>query len=185
MNSKKDPSEILTDFFNHATPDEIRELKALIQSRKQNKSLNNMNFSSMAEQVAASIKDQMGLSKDFVKETAETAIKQIIRAYAPDIPPKDLDALVKAMTPSMHKKYEAAVPPEMLKEMVSLFVDYSLGRMSEDEKQEMPTGWSQKYWFAFSPVIQGLINRFLHGEVDEELFWLAIDEAIRRSKTSG
>jgi len=181
MASDKDISKIITCFLKNATPEEINELKSLVKEKKI--SLDNLDFSSMARKTAISIKKQMGVSKDFVKETVKGFACRIIRQHSPDISERDLNILMESIVPSKGKKYKTLLPPEMMKSMVVQFINFSLKRMSEEEIAEMPNRWVQKYLNAFSPIVRGLIGSFLKKEIDEEMFWLAIDEAIRRIKT--
>jgi hypothetical protein len=57
--------------------------------------------------------------------------------------------------------------------------------MSAEDKARMPENWTVKYWNVFPPLIRGLISKLLHNEIDEELFGLAVDEAVRRMNTEG
>ncbi|RPJ09540.1 MAG: hypothetical protein EHM28_01250 [Spirochaetaceae bacterium] len=180
MPTREEISEILASFMNNASPAEVKELQALLKKRRGPGGVGKLNLTGMAKQVAASIKEQMGLSEKFVKETATSTVTRLIKAYAPDISDKDLEALLGEMIPSLKRKKAPKIPPDMLKTMIAQFIDYSLGRMSDADKAEMPAQWSAKYWNAFPPIIRNLITKLLHNEIDEELFWLAVTEAIRR-----
>jgi hypothetical protein len=184
MPTREEIYEIIASYMNTATPEQVRELKALLKKRTGIPGLGSLDFSAMAEKVAASIKQQMGLSQKAVRQTAVDAVSRLIRAYAPDISDRDLSLLLKEMIPSMVESRRPPVPPDMLQVMVNQFVAYSLGRMNPQEKSTMPPGWTAKYWSAFPPMIRELIAKLLHGEIDEELFGLAVTEAIRR-KTAG
>ncbi len=180
MPTREEIYGIIASYMNTASPEQVRELKALLKKRVGVPGLGNLDFSAMAEKVAASIKQQMGLSQKAVKQTAVNAVSRLIRAHAPDISERDLALLLEAMIPSMIESRRPPVPPDMLQVMVNQFVSYSLGRMNPKEKTEMPPGWTSKYWNAFPPAIRELIAKLLHGEIDEELFGLAVTEAIRR-----
>lgn len=180
MPSREEISDILASFMNNATPAEMKELQALMKKRQGPAGVGKLNLSGMAKQVAASINQQMGLSEKFVKETATSTVTRLIKAYAPNISDSELEALLGEMIPSLKRDKASKIPPDMLKAMIAQFVDYSLGRMSEADKAQMPSQWSAKYWNAFPTIIRNLVTKLLHNEIDEELFWLTVTEAIRR-----
>jgi hypothetical protein len=184
MPSQDEISEIIASFMKNASPAEIKELQALMKKRRGPAGgpagIGKLNLSGMAKQVAASINQQMGLTEKSVKETATSTVTKLIRAYAPEISDKDLELLLQEMIPSLKREKALQIPGDMLAAMVAQFVDYSLGRMSDADKALMPKEWTAKYWNAFPPIIRNLVTKFLHSEIDEELFRLTIDEAIRR-----
>jgi hypothetical protein len=180
MPTRQEILEIIASYMNTATPEQAEELKTLLKQRAGSGGLGNLDFAAMAEKVAASIREQMGLSKEALRETAVNAVSRLIRSSVPEISDHDLSLLLEEMIPSMVESRRSPIPPDMLEVMVNQFAAYSLGRMPSQAKTEMPQGWTAKYWNAFPPVIKGLISKLLYGEIDEELFNLAVKEAIRR-----
>jgi hypothetical protein len=180
MPSRDEISDILASFMNTATPAEIQELKTILASRKQTPGLRNMDVPALAARIAESIKQQLGVSEEMVRESATAAARRLIRAYVPGIGDTDLDLLLQEMIPSLKKNRAPRLPPEALNSMIERFVRYASGNMKEAEQAELGEGFAGKYWSAFPTVIQGLISKLLHKEIDSELFRLAVDEAVKR-----
>jgi uncharacterized protein YfiM (DUF2279 family) len=180
MPTRDEISEIIASFMNTASPQEIQELKALLQSRKSSVGLGKIDLTGMAKQISASIRQQMGLSQKALRKTAVEAVSRLIRIHAPDISDQHLSVLLNEMIPSFVPHQKTPLPPDLLTAMVHQFVDYSLGRMEPEDKARMPEQWAAKYWYVFPPVIRGLISKLLYSEIDEELFGLTVREALRR-----
>src|SRR4030043_425032 len=94
------------------SPEEIRELKALLRRRKESFGPGNLDFSGMAQRVAASIKQQMGLSRKALRETAVDTVSRLIRASAPDISEHDLGLMLQEMIPSMVAPRRSPLPTD-------------------------------------------------------------------------
>jgi len=185
MKPKNEISEILASFMKNASPAEIAELQALLKKRRRPGGIGKLDLSGMAKGVAGSIKQQMGLSEKYLRETATSMVSKLIKAYAPEVTEREMELLLQEMLPSIKKEQKSPVPADMLGTMINQFVDYSLGRMSEADKAQMPGQWTQKYWNVFPLEIRGLITKLLHNEIDGELFRLATEEALRRMEKQG
>lgn len=177
---KSEIDEILYQFFNNASEEEIKELLTILASRHKSSPLRSLNFQALAHKTAQSIKESLGLSQNFIRDIAQTSIASIIKSYAPDISPQELDILLQHLIPSLKKKEQPHVEPQMLLFMVNQFVAYSLGQLKAEEATALPPNWPQKYWELFPQTIRGLIAKFLKAEIDEELFRQALAEALRR-----
>lgn len=180
MPDKSEIDEILYQFFNTASEEEIKELLTILASRNKSSPLSSLNFQALAHKTAQSIKASLGLSQNFIRDVAHTSIARIIKSYAPEISPQELEILLQHLIPSLRKQEKPSVEPQMLLFMVNQFVAYSLGRLKPEEAAALPPNWPQKYWELFPPNIRGLIAKFLKAEIDEELFRQALDEALRR-----
>jgi hypothetical protein len=138
------------------------------------------------------IEQSMGLSLDSIRDTVRGFVADMIVKEAPDIPQKDLDALLEAWIPEGGKprarepaEGEAAdtggIPPDALIAMIKQFMSYSTGSMSASEQTtlwESMDDWADKYWNAFPERIRRLISACLKGRLDPEVFWKAVMSEI-------
>ncbi len=59
----------------------------------------------------------------------------------------------------------------MIQSMLVQFIDYSLGRMDEDEKENLASDWQMRYWNTFSSGLKKLLSNLLKGKISEGSFW--------------
>lgn len=111
-------------------------------------------------------------------------VARLAREHKPDITDAELRALVRQMVPEPdYSGVAKKLPPDVLKTMVLHFVTYGTGRMTEEEKNSMPAGWTTKYWQVFPPEIRRLISSFLKGAMDAKVFWRRIMETLGEGKS--
>lgn len=178
--------KILDDFAKSATAGERRELDRLLRAREKgragdlkNRGLN-MDVRDLAKNMSKQINEQLGMADINIKKMARDMVVQMALQYKPDITQKELTAIVKQMVPEKNDNdISKKIPPEIMKSMVVQFVAYSTGSMSANEKAQLPGGWAEKYWNAFSQDIRDLITMYLKNGIDNRNFQLAINRLLK------
>ena len=69
------------------------------------------------------------------------------------------------------------IPREMLLAMITQFVAYGMGEMSEEDKKQFPEGWHKKYWECLPPGYPGSYQDYIHGKIGKNQFWKGIRES--------
>jgi hypothetical protein len=135
----------------------------------------------MARDLSAQI--NLGATVDGLKDTIRDMAVRMIRQEAPELTEDQVAELIHAWVPD-HKAGPGdrkQAPPELMESMVDQFVAYSLGRMDSGEDQRLRAelgAWPERYWKAFSPVVQLIITDFLKNEIGEEEFRSKIGTAL-------
>lgn len=173
--------KILEAYLKNATPEERRELNALLKEGRKN-SLDdlktgglNIDVNRLARNMSQQINQQLGMADINIKKMARDLVAQMAYQYKPDITEKELNTVINQMVPEKKRNVSERIPPEMMKSMIAQFVGYSTGAMSKKDQSQMPEGWAKKYWDAFSPDIRKLITAYLKNGIDSRSFWLAVD----------
>ena len=161
---------IIQDFLKTATPQELREFKSLLQSRKKKSPMQAID--PMARTMASQIQEQLGISEKTIHRTAQNVVASLAKQYNPRFTNAEINAIVKEMVPD--KKKKTHIPPDMLFTMVRHFVDYSTGRMNDTEMRNFPEGWQKKYWHSFPTQVQTLVASLLKDTLDEDTFWQSL-----------
>jgi hypothetical protein len=175
-NSSDERLKAILDHFNStATSEEKKELERLMKARG---SISGLDFAKGASprDMAENISRQMGITSNQIKESARELVAQMVLQYDPYISDEKLKALVDHMVQG--KKAAPQVPAPLLLDMISQFVDYSLGRMTAAEQSGLPEGWTAKYWEHFPESIQRLISALLKEEIPESKFRMAVVRAL-------
>jgi hypothetical protein len=175
MNNDDKVQDILNDFFKSATSEQKEELQRMLKARAGSSGLD-FGSRTSAKDMALQISRQLGVTSDQIKQSAREIVAQMVLQYDPYISNEKLNLLVDRMVAG--EKPRAAVPPELLLEMVSQFTDYSLGRMPQSDHANLPDGWTQKYWEYFPEKIQRLIAAMIKGELPESKFRAAVVREI-------
>jgi hypothetical protein len=127
--------------------------------------------------------NQIQQTMDNVQGSVRDYVKALIKKEAPGIPSAHMDALLAEWVPApgQKQKLKTTIKPELLMEMVRQFIDYSIRRMSAEEKaaldKELPK-WPEKYWKAFPPQLQKMLSDLLKSEIDESDFWLNLAQML-------
>jgi hypothetical protein len=123
----------------------------------------------MAREISGQV--NAGANIDGLRETVRNMAVRIIRKEAPELTDEQIAELTAAWIPGGGESAdEKNIPPDMLLEMVDQFVNYSTGRMNEDEDKRLRSGlgaWPERYWKAFPQVIKLIIKDLLDGEITE------------------
>ena len=165
---EKHIKEILEDFYSKASSEEKKTLEKLLQERNLYRRPININGDKMATEMARSIKEQLGVTTENILGSAREIVRTMILQYDPYILNDDLNALIDHMVPQRKK---VRIQKSVLLAMVTHFIQYSTGRMSDQEISELPAGWTEKYWNNFPEDMQRLIAAFLKEKISEKEFW--------------
>lgn len=178
-------TEILEFILRRATRYELDLVSEALRKRKERDStlgMGQIDVNQMARTMAEDIEKQMGLGGDAVHEMSRRLVADMVRMEKPEIPERELEALLNQWVPGRSGKKTGEIPREMLLAMITQFVSYSLGEISEEEKKQFPKGWHKKYWEAFPSDIQVLIRDYILGKIGKSQFWKGIRESPAMSK---
>jgi hypothetical protein len=178
-------TEILEYILRHATRHELDLVGEALRKRREREStlgLGQIDVNQMARTMAEDIEKQMGIGGDSVHEMSRRLVADMIRREKPEIPERELQTLLNQWVPGRSGKKSGGMPREMLLAMISQFVAYSMGEVSEQDKKQFPAGWHKKYWEAFPPEIQLLIRDYILGKIGKNQFWKGIGESPAMSK---
>ena len=165
---KDDIKKILRDYMDKASPEQLRELADLMDRHKKK----DAGFDNMAKSTASRISGQLKVTDRVIKNTARNVVATLARQYKPDFTDSEINAIVDELVPD--KKKSVSPPPELLLVMVEHFIDYSKGRMPEDQVRALPPGWEKKYWNSFPQEIRQAISDHLKGNTGEGDFWKTV-----------
>jgi hypothetical protein len=177
-------TDILDYILHHATKFELELVGEALRKRMGREStlgMGQIDVHQMARSMAEGIEKQMGIGGEAVHQASKRLVADMIRNEKPGISESDLNSLLDRWVPGKGAG-ASGVPRDMLLAMISQFVSYSLGEMSEDEKKGFPAGWHKKYWGAFPSDIQGLIRDYIHGRIGKNQFWKGIRESPAMQK---
>lgn len=178
-------TEILEYILRHATRHELELVGEALRKRMEREStlgLGQIDVNQMARTIAEDIEKQMGIGGDQVHEMSRRLVADMIRREKPEIPERELQALLNQWVPGKNSRKAGEMPREMLLAMIIQFVSYSTGEMGEEEKKQFPGGWHKKYWEAFPPEIQVLIRDYIMGKIGKNQFWKGIRESPAMQK---
>jgi hypothetical protein len=162
---------ILKQFLSDATPEEIDELKKLLDEKKKSPVPGAADFHKIAGKVAKQIHNQMGLTNTNLMQTAKDLVINIALHHNPDLTEQELNVIANNMVP---ERKVVKLPADLLHIMIEQFVSYGKGCMSAIELNDLPEGWAQKYWNAFPDIIQKLISAYIRDEITEDEFHKAV-----------
>jgi hypothetical protein len=174
---------MLEFILNHATRYELELLGEALRKRMEREtSLGQMDFQYMARTMAEGFTKQMGMDTENIEKMSRRLVSEMIQKEAPGITEKEINTLLDTWVPGKEAKKASALPKEMLLAMITQFVAYSSGEMSDKEKKMFPEGWAEKYWNAFQPEIQILVKNFLTDKIGKNEFWGGIREYLNAMK---
>ncbi len=176
MDRDQTREKILSEYLKTASPEERRELLALLESREScaGKALPRANspFGPQAKQMAQKIQEQLGITTENIKQTAVSLVIQLAKQHKPNITDAELEALISEMVPgSGYARAAAKLPPEVLQTMVLHYITDLEGREPPSCGQGLPHGWQNKYWQVFPPEVKSLIESYTKGRITRKTFW--------------
>ena len=134
---------IVDDFFQNATPEEIQEFNRLIEERKKRKPIfGSMDINGIASGFADRIKEQIGFTSENVSKMARGIVREMIFQYDPNISEEEIEILLDHWVPGQPKNNEKRIPNDALAAMVSQFVAYGSGELTEEQLKQFPEGWT-------------------------------------------
>ena len=175
--------------LHSASPEDLEVIQAAIERRTgagptQTDTSRPRSMSDIVQSVSQSVAQQLDVDFD-VHDMARRVVSQLIRQNEPSIGDRDLDALLEVWVPETAEQRgerspgaEAQLPKAVVLSMIRQFVSYSLGTMEEIEKAELPEGWIDRYWSAFSTETREAIASLLRGDRDPEDFWRSVGADI-------
>jgi len=180
-------TEILDYILNRATKYELELVGEALRKRMERESTlgpGQVDVRQMARSMAEGIEKQMGVDGDGIHEMTKRLVAEMIRKEKPEIGEAEVRKLVDHFVPGGKQSAAppSAIPRDMLLAMITQFVKYGTGAMSEQEKREFPDGWYEKYWSAFPSDIQRLVRDYLGGSIGRERFWKGIGESSAMRK---
>lgn len=177
MPDEKQIKAILEDFYANASPEEQRELEHLLKNRKNRSGLNGQ-IGPSARDMANNITEQMGLTTENIKNSAREIVAQMILQYDPEISNQKLKALTDLFVSG--EKSKPRVPSEIVVNMLSHLVDYTMGRMPDEVYAGLPEGWTEKYWLHFPEEIQKIFAEFVKQNITEGELWQAVSNSLKK-----
>ena len=178
-------TQILEYILRNATRHELELIGEALRKRMEREStlgLGQIDVNQMARNIAEDIEKQMGVGGDQVHEMSRRLVADMVRREKPEIPERDLNTLLDQWVPGKSGRKAGGIPRDMLLAMITQFVTYSTGEMSEEDKKQFPKGWHKKYWEAFPPDIQVLIRDYILGKTSANQFWKGIRESPAMQK---
>jgi len=170
---------LLDEFLKNASAQDIEELNRLLEARKKSSPQGAMDVMGFARKMSMDLNSRMGFSEENIKRMARDMVIRLAREHKPEISDAELRVLVRQMVPEPdYSNVAKKLPPEVMKTMILHFVTYGTGRMTEAEKNEMPRGWTEKYWEVFPVEIKRLISSYLKGGMDAKDFWVKVKQSL-------
>lgn len=169
---------VLDYIMNYAEDREIEViLKAVKKRYDRRKAPGGMglNTGGMAREMARQINDQVGLSREQIRETVRNLAGDIIRKNAPELRDSQIEELLGAWVPDPDKSAPRfpPVPRDALAAMVDQFLRYSAGSMSATEQMrlehEIPD-WTERYWERFPDELRRIVGFYLKGTLSDQDF---------------
>lgn len=170
---------ILDNFLSSASPEEVAEFQKLLEKSKKTLGNPGLNVRGMAGSIATDLRQRLGLTGQKVSVMAREIVRDMILQNNPYIPEQDLNILLNKWAPDRSKKWKN-VPSDFFMTMISQFVRYGKGKMSENERNDFPEGWTDKYWAFFPEEIQRLISAHLKGQIGSDDFWNSVGSFVNK-----
>ena len=187
MNSREELLEILDYILNRAQRAEIDVIRKATDRRLKdlNQGIAALNLGDLAKKTGDVIKSQFE-SRDGLYDSMRQFLSRNIRQLQPNIPEEHLTILIDEWLPAPNRdktefSKRTELPPKAVESMVMQFVDYSAGRMSVADRENLAPNWSRRYWKVFSPATRKLLAELLSGDRTENEFW----NAFNRQKIGG
>lgn len=162
-----------------------------------------------AREMTGAVNKSINVSMDGIRETFRHFAEDVIRKEAPELTDEQMRELVDSWIPQnmslgtdgvtsssqnpsegkpanyrglTQKGLVNGVPRDAMFEMVSQFVDYSVGAMPisvEASLRDEIGDWTTLYWKKFPRPLQELIQRFLSGSISAEEFGSLLQDLLQ------
>ena len=178
--------QVLDYLLNRSTTEELEVIQKAIQKRLGDlrKGIAGVNIHTEVKKISESIQHQF-IDYGELNEMIQKFIRDIVRQRQPEISEEQLSLLLEKIIPSANSKVgegknsslSGSLPPtenlpqELIDSMVVQFIDYSLGRMSADEKKDLAPDWTRRYWNSFPTEIRQLLSDLIRLKMTEREFW--------------
>ncbi|OHD71068.1 MAG: hypothetical protein A2W19_08650 [Spirochaetes bacterium RBG_16_49_21] len=176
-------TEMIEFILQRATRYELDLLMEALKRRMEREtSLGQLDFQYMARNMAEGFSKKMGMDTENIHRMSRRLVADMIRSEIPGISEEELAVLLDQWLSGKDAARSSSIPKEMLLAMITQFVSYSTGEMSEEDKRQFPEGWAGKYWDAFQPDIQRLIKSYLTEKISKDEFWKGIGVCLAAMK---
>ncbi len=182
MTDKEEMLKILDFILNRSTYGDLEVIQEAIKRRTRDirTGIGGIDVREIAKKTAQSIQKQIGTA-DEVTKMVRRFVKDIISQQQPEISEEQLEKILNRYVPAAKEGdstgdddsggIEERLPPDIIQSMLVQFIDYSLGRMSAEEKKELAPDWEMRYWNVFSPRLRRLLSKLIKGKISEGGFW--------------
>ncbi len=181
MDDKEDFQKIIENFFANASSEDLLELEAFLAkrsnmpgqpgpSRKNKRGADRLDAQNMAKNFASTLQERMGLTSEKINRTARDAVRTMILQYDPFIPEDQIKTLLDKFVPDKNNQWKK-IPADTMRAMISQFVAYGRGELSDEHLKSFPEGWAKKYWLNFPARIQMLIKGYVEDRISKSDFW--------------
>ncbi|MEL3909000.1 MAG: hypothetical protein P1P64_08350 [Treponemataceae bacterium] len=171
--------EYCVDFIlNQCTGKELDVIIATVERRK--KSLSgefSFNLEESSKKISDEINASIQKSMDGVTKSLRDFSEGLIANESPDLTPEQVSALAAKWIPdisfdgsvkSLAKDGKVdGIPVDLMYNMVLQFVDYGIGKMSQEKNTELKSSlgsWQEKYWKRFPTKMRETIKTFFDGK---------------------
>ncbi|MFH0975014.1 MAG: hypothetical protein V1874_04440 [Spirochaetota bacterium] len=203
MDDQEDIKKVVDDFFANATEQDLLELDAFLKSlenkmpgmagapgmqsmpnsksapssRNSRQPLGKMDVNKTANRFASDIKQRMGLTSEQITSSARDAVRTMILQYDPYIPEEKIQALLRQWVPDKSKAANK-IPNDAMRAMVSQFVAYSMGELTDEQLKSFPQDWAKKYWTFFPEQVQMVVRAYIKDEITKPVFLDLIEKLL-------
>ncbi len=192
MDDKEEIKKVIDDFFTNASEQDLRELEALLASHQQNmpqfkqqnkqqkqSPLGKMDVNNIANRFASDLRNRMGLTTDQINRSARDAVRTMILQYDPYIPEDQINTLLNIWVPDKNNK-SGRIPDDAMRAMISQYVAYGRGELTDEQIKTFPEGWAKKYWSFFPEQIQVLIRAYIKDEITKSTFLEVLEKVLKK-----
>lgn len=183
---------IIDFILNQAEPRELDVIRAALRRREEDQVGPEMgagpqslsgNIGKMAQDMAAQVRDQIGASKDQIRDTVRQFVRELIKKEAPGLDEGQIQGLMDEWVPTggiaananpQRDAKSQSLQPEVLLTMIQQFVSFSTGALTVSEEaslKEAIPDWQRKYWEQFSGTTRKMTTLFLKGVIGESEYW--------------
>lgn len=186
---------VLDYVLNRCTIREIDALEAAVERRRKDltagSGIISLDPARAARQMSETVNSSIGKSMDGIRKTFRTFAADMIRKEAPELTEEQMNELIESWLPksmafdagsiAKSEQYQGlsrkglvnGIPRDAMFEMITQFVNYSIGAMplaEESVLRDEVGDWTALYWKKFPREIQELIKVFLSGAMTEDEF---------------
>ena len=175
---------VLDYILNHADADDLAAIHEALKRREEQRGYGGMDIKNVAKETSRGIEGQIGGSLDSIRDMIRKFAVEMIVKEAPDIPEEHLKKLIEAWIPTPGRTSDSGgieMPGDALMAMIQQFIAAATGRIPEKEKKALEKefgDWEEIYWNRFPVPVRKSIRKYLHNEIEEDMFWQIIQRVL-------
>jgi hypothetical protein len=198
---------IIDFILNHAESSELEVIRAALRKREgggpvEDATSFGKNIGKMANDMAAKVSEQVGVSQEQIRNTVRGFVRDMIRREAPELRETQIEELLDEWVPGKGGKSRRSespagdpaghpagdpsgdkgkLPADVILTMVRQFAAFGTGSMTVAEENSLNAAmpdWQQRYWARFSQTTRKLITLFVKGVIPESDFWEGIYDEL-------